>query len=183
VIILIDISGSMAGEKLKNAIDGTVEFMDRLAKDDQIYIYLFNDKTVKLSPGGRAGDVIEQLETRLREYSGAYTTTLYDSICQAVRFSTELKNAHEIAGEKRLYGVVVLSDGMDTASKINQVDLLSSCLPTGEDVEGIKVFTIAYGNDADKNVLKQIAEQTNGKLFIGDPENIQEIYLAISAEQ
>ena len=181
--ILIDNSGSMAGAKLKNAVDGTVDFMHRLAKDDQITIYLFNDKTIKLDPSGRAGDVIEQLETRLKEFSGSSNTALYDSICEAVNYSTELKNANELAGEKRLYGVVVLTDGKDTASKNSFTSLLNSCLPKGEDVEGIKVYTIAYGADADQKVLEQIAEQTNGKFLTGGPENIQAIYLALSAEQ
>jgi Ca-activated chloride channel family protein len=183
VTILIDISASMSGAKLKNAMDGTIEFMNRLAKDDEIYIFLFNEKTIKLDPGGRAGDVVERLGMTLRKYDASSNTALYDSICEAVYYTSELKTHSELAGEKRLYGVVVLSDGMDTYSGIKLTGLLSSCLPTGEDVEGIKVYTIAYGSDADQKVLKQIAEQTNGKFLIGDPKNIQAIYLALSAEQ
>jgi hypothetical protein len=45
------------------------------------------------------------------------------------------------------------------------------------------VFTIAYGKDADKNLMTSIAGRTNGKSFSGDPENIETIYNAISAEQ
>ena len=88
----------------------------------------------------------------------------------------------ERIGEKRLYGIVILSDGMDTQSKISEAGMFE-CLPSGEDVEGIKVFTIAYGLDADEALLKKIAERTNGKNFTADPENISEIYKKISSEQ
>jgi Ca-activated chloride channel family protein len=57
------------------------------------------------------------------------------------------------------------------------------CLPSGEDVEGIKVFTIAYGDDADRDLLTRIANRTNGKPYTGDPENIEQVYLEISYEQ
>jgi hypothetical protein len=57
------------------------------------------------------------------------------------------------------------------------------CLPSGEDVEGVKVFTIAYGVGADEDLLWRIAERTNGKTFASDPETIEQVYLAISAEQ
>jgi Ca-activated chloride channel family protein len=87
------------------------------------------------------------------------------------------------AGEERLYGVVVLSDGEDTASKISLDNLISTCLPSGEDVAGIKVYTIAYGSGADQKILKMISTQTNGKMFVSGVDNIREIYLSISAEQ
>jgi Ca-activated chloride channel family protein len=58
-----------------------------------------------------------------------------------------------------------------------------NCLPSGESVTGIKIFTIAYGADADKDLMKRIATRTNGKTFDGKPENIDTIYNAISAEQ
>ena len=85
-------------------------------------------------------------------------------------------------GERRLYGIVVLSDGMDTASNFSENQMFA-CLPSGESVEGVKIFTIAYGEDADKDLLLRIANRTNGKTFTGDPESIESIYNAISAEQ
>ena len=76
----------------------------------------------------------------------------------------------------------MLSDGKDTISARTEVGMFN-CLPSGEDVEGIKVFTIAYGHDADQVILERISEQTNGKAYISDPTTIEEVYLAISYEQ
>ena len=107
-------------------------------------------------------------------------TALNDAICDAVKTAEAARRQDRAAGERRLYGIVVLTDGQENAS--TQKDVFS-CLPTGEDVEGVKIFTIAYGDDADKDLLKKIAERTNGKTFSGDPATIEQVYLAISAEQ
>ena len=56
------------------------------------------------------------------------------------------------------------------------------CLPTGEDITGVKIFTIAYGDDADADLMKRISNRTNGLFFAADPETIERIYIAISAE-
>ncbi len=77
---------------------------------------------------------------------------------------------------------MVLSDGRDTDSNLDRGQMLN-CLPSGEDVEGIKIFTIAYGSNADEAILQQISDRTNGKAYTGDPSTVEEVYLAISYEQ
>ena len=42
---------------------------------------------------------------------------------------------------------------------------------------GVKVFTIAFGEDADKDLMTRIANRTNSKSFAGDPESIENIVL------
>ena len=71
---------------------------------------------------------------------------------------------------------------MDTSSQKSENQMFS-CLPSGESAEGTKVFTIGYGEDADKDLMLRIANRTNGKTFTGDPASIEAIYNAISAEQ
>ena len=78
--------------------------------------------------------------------------------------------------------IVLLSDGKDTSSSRTQNEMLR-CLPKGESITGVKIFTIAYGDDADAELLSRIANRTNGRMFAGDQENIEKIYNAISAEQ
>jgi Ca-activated chloride channel family protein len=182
VVIVLDRSGSMRGQKIVNAVEATVNFVKRLDRDDEVYVHTFSDATVELQPAGRAGDVGETLEQALHEVSANGQTALYDAVCHAVETANRLQAEDRAAGEKRLYGVVVLSDGVDTVSG-RSAAAMYHCLPSGEDVEGVKVFTIAYGADADEAILKEIATRTNGKAFTGDPATIEEVYLAISFEQ
>jgi Ca-activated chloride channel family protein len=182
VVIVLDVSQSMAGEKIKNAIRGTVNFIGRLAKDDEVYVVLFNDGLVELQPGGKVSAVSETLTKTLDGLFVSGNTALYDAVCQGVSKSLELEKADQAEGEDRLYGLVVLSDGDDTNSQISESDMFR-CLPGGEDVKEVKIFTISYGEDANQDLLLRIANRTNGKTFVSDPGSIDEIYLSISAEQ
>jgi Ca-activated chloride channel family protein len=173
----------MGGRNIESAIDGTRMFLRRLATDDDIYVNYFADTASELQPSGQAGEVIEQLDPKINGLKAQGGTALYQSICDAVKSAEQLKQVDLAAGEERLYGVVVLSDGDDTSSEITLDQLMNTCLPSGEDVAGIKVYTIAYGDDADQDVLKKISKQTNGKMFVSGVDNIREVYLNISAEQ
>lgn len=181
IVLLIDTSGSMEGEKIKNAVASSVNFIQRLDPNDEVYVMVFGGVVYELG-GGRAADVGEELVRRLNGLYADGNTPLYDSVCAATKKIGGLQSADQANGVKRLYGIVLLSDGQDTAS-VNSQNQMFGCLPGGEDVEGTKVFTIAYGTDADADLMLRIANRTNGKTFTGDPDSIESIYIAISAEQ
>ena len=183
IIMAIDTSGSMEGEKIGSAVASATSFVERLDVNDEIYVLAFGgDGTVYLLGGGRAGDVSETLSRTLGGLYANGNTPLYDAVCQAVDLSNQLQSEDLANDESRLYGIILLSDGMDTASQHTQNQMFN-CLPSGESVEGVKIFTIAYGKDADADLMLRIANRTNGKTFTGDPESIESIYNAISAEQ
>jgi Ca-activated chloride channel family protein len=182
VIVVLDVSQSMVGEKIANAIEGTVNFINQLAREDEVIVYTFNDTVQEIQPSGRVGDVVESLTLTLDNLFAIGNTALFDSVCQAVDTINALRDDKEIAGEERLYGIVLLSDGADTNSQITENDMFN-CLPSGEAVDSVKIFTIAYGDDADEDLLLRVANRTNGKTFTGDPTNLDQIYLSISAEQ
>ncbi len=182
VAVVLDTSGSMRGDKISSARDATSDFILNMAKDDRITGFAFHSTIFELVPSGQAGEVKEELATAVSNLFAQGDTALFDAVCHAVTYINEQKAADLIAEDRRLYGVVVLSDGDDTISKLTENDMFN-CLPTGEDVEGTKIFTIAYGEDADIELLKRIANRTNGVMYEGDPESLQDVYLAISAEQ
>ena len=77
--------------------------------------------------------------------------------------------------------VIVLTDGRDNTSHRSVNQLVSQITPSGENAgEGIKVFTIAYGSDADVNGLTTVANATGGQEYAGTPKNIRQDYLQIS---
>ena len=183
IVFLLDISGSMEGSKIKNAVASSINFVNRLDPNDEIYVMVFGGEgNVYELGGGRAGDVGEELVGKLNGLFANGNTPLYDSVCAAMTKISDLQAADQTNDIKRLYGIVLLSDGLDTAS-VNTENQMFGCLPSGESVEGTKVFTIAYGSDADADLMLRIANRTNGKTFTGDPESIESIYIAISAEQ
>ncbi len=183
IVLVLDTSGSMEGEMIKNAVESSVGFVERLDPNDEVFVLGFGgDGEVYDLGGGRAGDVGEQLAQSLNGVFASGNTPLYDAVCAATEKANQLQAEDEAQNEKRLYGIVLLSDGEDTASQKSENQMFN-CLPSGENVSGTKVFTIAYGEGAQKDLMLRIANRTNGKTFTGNPESIDTIYNAISAEQ
>jgi Ca-activated chloride channel homolog len=181
IVLVLDTSGSMAGEKIDSAAAATRNFLTRLAAEDEVQLITFANRAPRnMNRLGPASAVRAGLLQALQKPDTNTDTPLNDAICQAVAAATSAKDRNQGSDVQRLYGVVVLTDGQENASAQKNI---FACLPTGEDVDGIKVFTIAYGGDANQAQLKKIAEQTNGKFFTGDPATIDKVYLTISAEQ
>jgi Ca-activated chloride channel family protein len=73
----------------------------------------------------------------------------------------------------------VLSDGEDRDSRTSLDQLLRRIRFDGER-RTVRVFTIAYGKDAKKDVLQQIAEATQARAFDGQPQTIRQVFRDIS---
>ena len=183
IVLVLDTSGSMEGDKIKSAVESSVSFVRQLDPDDEIFALGFGgDGDVYGLGGGRAGDEGENLARALSGVFASGNTPLFDAVCQATETVDQLQAEDTAGGERRLYGIVLLSDGEDTASRRTENQMFN-CLPSGESVTGVKVFTIAFGEDANADLMLRIANRTNGRTFTGDPDSIESIYNAISAEQ
>jgi Ca-activated chloride channel family protein len=86
------------------------------------------------------------------------------------------------ADTSRINAVVLLTDGQDTAGGVSQSQVLNRLQQEGRAETGaVRLYTIAYGADADKGLLDQFASATGGKPFVGDTSNIDSVYLSISS--
>ena len=61
--------------------------------------------------------------------------------------------------------------------------MFTTCLPSGAEADGIKVFPIAFGDEANRNVLGRIGMVSGGRMYEADQASIEKAYLRISAEQ
>ncbi len=183
VLLVLDVSGSMQGEKINTATEATVSFLKRLDPDDRVGVLIFNHDVVTLSEVARVGDVGEQTSGQVSTLIADGNTALYDAVCQATTLM-QAQYARDIeANDHRLYGIVLLSDGDDTVGRPTEKQMFATCLPTQAEADSVKIFPIAFGDDANQTVLKRIADVTGGRLFTADPGSIEKIYLNISAEQ
>jgi len=183
VIIALDISGSMKGEKIKKATDATVEFLSRLDPEDKVAVLTFSDRVSELCKPHYVHTVVEDLSQRIRNLPADGATALYDGICKAVELTEELKTEDEAADESRLYGIILLSDGDDTKGQPSAMQMFTMCLPSHAEADGFKIFPIAFGAKANKDLLLRIASVTGGRMFKAEPESISDVYFSISAEQ
>jgi Mg-chelatase subunit ChlD len=111
-------------------------------------------------------------------------TAMNDAICEAADLLRGQRLMDAALGERRLYGIVLLSDGADSASVISSQKMLATCLGGQEELgQTIRVFVIAFGEDVDSAVLKALAGATGGAVLSADPQSLQATYLKLSAEQ
>jgi len=183
VIVVLDVSGSMEGDKIRSATQATADFLKRLHPDDKVALVTFSHDVTLLSQPDEVRNVVEDLSSRVISLIADGGTSLHGAVCQTAQLANQMKEADGEAGENRLYGIVLLSDGMDTEGDPSENKMFATCLPSQAEADGVKVFPIAFGEDADETVLKRIADVTGGRLFTADPDSIDKIYLRISAEQ
>jgi Ca-activated chloride channel family protein len=182
VVMLIDVSGSMRGDKIKQAVQGASLFIDEMDAADEIYVIVFSDEILELPYSGPVGSSAENLRLTIEGLFAEGGTALHESVIQSVDRIEGLQAQHEADGEQRIYGIVLLSDGInEVEGGPSQADMLSH-LPSGSEASGVKIYTIAYGEDADEDLMATLANRTNGKIFAGSEEDIESIYFLISSE-
>ncbi len=176
ITLVFDKSGSMNDDqKMENARDGALQLVSLLGDEDDFSLLPFSRKPewafqrlpMKTSRT-QASDTIKGL------YAGG-GTALYDAIDLA--YQEHLKTSD--SDEEKISAIVVLTDGADTDSKMTLEDLLKR-IKFDNERHTIRVFTIGYGQDAQKDVLKQIADTTQAKFYEGNPQNIRTILREIS---
>lgn len=174
IVLVLDISGSMRGEKINQARQGALRFLAQMGKSDIISLLPFNQKflwTVKsLSLDDEKAR--QKLEQSVKTLFAAGGTALYDAIAEAHQYLTRHLQPDSIAA------IVVLSDGEDTNSQLTLDQLLTKVQLTEQ--TAIQIFPIRYGQDANEMILEKIASATQNKLYQGDTENIEKVFLEIS---
>jgi Flp pilus assembly protein TadB/uncharacterized protein YegL len=149
-ILVLDLSGSMAGAPLAAAQAAAIGYVNGLPPDVQIGLITFSDTphTVVAPTRDRAA-----LLAALRGVKAAGNTALYDGIGAALRSAPSSASA----GQNRL---LVLSDGADTSSK----QALSGALQALQQARAT-TDVVAFGAEADQQVLSQLAAAGHGRML------------------
>jgi Ca-activated chloride channel family protein len=73
-----------------------------------------------------------------------------------------------------------MTDGLENDSVISQRGLIAKIEEGNAHGVPVVIFCIAYGNNADMNTLRVIAEASGGDVRRGDPETIRQLYKILS---
>lgn len=175
LMVVVDVSGSMEGDKIAAARTSLGQFIERLGDNDRLSILLFSTDVIEMSPLTVLGPKRSDLVNRVTGIVESGNTSMYDAILEAYdRLESEGDPDH-------IRAVVVLSDGVDTWSDSTIYDVTARIQDDSEaGGNSIKLFTIGYGSDADEDVLTKLAEGTGGEMFKSTPKTISEIYAKIA---
>jgi Ca-activated chloride channel family protein len=177
VVLVMDTSGSMNDNgKIRSAREGARQLVELLSDNDRLSLLPFNSKINWASQNVAIKTGKEDLSRTISSLFAEGGTALYDSIDTAYQYL--MAQSHDGQADSIL-SVVVLTDGEDTESKMKLNELMERIRFDGENHK-IHVFTIAYGKDARKDILGQIAQATQAKSYEGTPENIVGVFKDIS---
>jgi Ca-activated chloride channel family protein len=177
IVLVLDTSGSMNDDmKIQNAREGAKQLVKLLSDSDHLSLLPFNSKNNWAGQNIPIKTGRDQLLQTIDSLFAQGGTALYDSIDTAYQYL--LSQTHEGEGDDIL-SVVVLTDGADTDSQLPINQLMEHIKFDGE-THKIHVFTIAYGKDARKDILGQVATTTQAKSYEGTPQNIVDVFKDIS---
>jgi Ca-activated chloride channel family protein len=177
VLMVIDTSGSMEGDKMDQAREAAKIFVQNMPSQNRVGLIQF-DSAVDLmvpvaSAEGNQGDILNQIDSLYADGD----TALYDAILKSTEFLRQSRDGED----DRIQAVIVLSDGQDTASQITLQEVVAQIQQGREDRNPVIVIPVAYGGDADINALNSIARASATRVQSGNPEDIESLLELISS--
>ena len=191
VLLVIDVSGSMSEDagngdtKLDLAKRAAIDALAQFKPDDQVGVRIFSTNLrpqqpsdyIDLVPVAAVGSQRERLGVEIGRLIPREGTPLFTVARDSYQ---DMKKSYDPA---RINAVLLLTDGRNDDERNTDLNATLSALRAGSEglsSSPVRVFTIAYGQDADKNVLKRMADATNAAAYdASDPQTITNVFNAV----
>lgn len=179
VVLVVDSSGSMEGEKMASVQNTIKTYIETLGPKDDVALLDFDSQVrapiqADSTPAGRDRGL--QFVSSLQVDGG---TSLYDAVLAGQNWLAQNLKPNAINA------VLVLTDGEDSGSTVPLNQLQQTLKNSGfSSDKRIGVFTVGYGQAGEFNpdVLKQIAEANGGYYAEGKPETIAQVMSNLQLE-
>lgn len=159
IVFVIDISGSMRGQKLEDAKTAFHAIVDTLNEEDTFVLQTFSSNGVEGSvgplPANGNGKVLAKDWVNRLEAQGS--TNINAALMEGVQTLYGMKQDSEIA----VPILVILTDGQATAGVTYSVQIAQNVRNINNFVEA-KIYGLAFGYDADLSLLIGISIQNGG---------------------
>lgn len=152
IIFVLDVSGSMKGEKFEQARAALRDILRGLHPEDRFNLIAFSDDVDVLYPGGlrKAG---RQTVREARDWVDDLDADGGTAIADALEEALDLAGRHEDAM------ILFLTDGLPTVGERNRDAILRIGRDAGADV---RVYSLGVGYDVDALLLDGLARQSHG---------------------
>ena len=151
VVLLLDTSLSIYGDKLVRAVEAIDFFLHNLAPEDEFNLILFNDEAAAFAPKPVAAttDSIEQAMQFVKDSSLGGGTNLKKA------FQKSIEQSEFFSGGERQ--IVLISDADPTLETTEAKEIEKIF-----DAKSIRLFAFALGADANEKLLKDLTVKTRG---------------------
>jgi Ca-activated chloride channel family protein len=168
--IVIDHSGSMAGEKMQSARDAARGIVERLTAGDRVSLIQYDDDAQVLVPS-IAVDA-EGKQQLLRAIDGIHDdggTNLHDGMMLGVA------EAKRSMGGQRINRVVLLSDGQANVGVVDPQAIARAASNAAD--SGVRITTIGLGIDYNEDLMEAVAESGRGQYyFVKDAAGLESVF-------
>ena len=187
VLLIIDVSGSMGepvpdagASKLDLAKRAATSALTQFAKGDEVGLWIFSTNLVEdqpyreILPPAPIEQQRDEMRSRIESLVPDGGTALYATLRVAVE---EMRSQLDPA---KINGVILLTDGRNEYPPDTNVESLLDQLEVEDESVSVRVFPIAYGDDADFQVLERIGETSGGRAYdASDPATIVKIFTEV----
>jgi len=197
VVFVLDISGSMYGEKLQQTKDAMVTILDDLTDKDHFNIISFSDYITHWVPDAEKNleaphslthrGTKELRDEALRYVLKLYTlggTNIHGAMMEALKLVTEVKQAETAVPKNTNPIIVFLTDGEPTTGIVSGSEIEQKIAEANEKLE-VPIYGLAFGKGADFALIKSISLKSGAyarKIFEGSDAAIQleDFYLELA---
>jgi Ca-activated chloride channel family protein len=163
--------------KLELAKDAVVSSLDEFNDRDEVGLWVFATQLdgdrdyIELIPPAPLSTIRDDLESTIQSLVAGGGTGLYDSTQAAVE---AVRDSYD---STKINAVLLMTDGMcDDDPPGCDIDPLLDFLSSSER-DPIRVFPVAYGEDADVEALGAIADASRAHLYLAtDPLTIERVF-------
>jgi Ca-activated chloride channel family protein len=161
LVLIIDKSGSMDGQKIEMAKSAARSAVELLGPRDHVAVLAFEDRSLVISEMQTASSG-RQIESEISRLNAEGGTVMYPS----------METAHEMlqATPAKLKHVILLTDGVSSPGDFAGITQTMAA-------SRITVSTVAVGADAGTQLLEEIARLGKGRYyFTEDPSQVPQIF-------
>jgi len=174
VILVVDTSGSMDGDKLKNAQAALKSFLAEIPSDqERVGLVEFNTGIANIIELDTLANNRAALTDAVNGLHAGGNTALLDAV------RTAYGRLQRQADTERINAIVAMTDGKENASAVSLQQLTNEIRQGNQNVP-VVIFSIAYGKDADYDMLQSLADASGGQVREGTTETIRDLYKILS---
>ena len=179
LICVIDISGSMYGEKIHQVKESLKILVDMMNEKDRIALVLFSSNASLLNDlEYLTKENKEKIKKKIEEINATGGTNIASGLQIAVDILKKEKNTPK-ENESRSSSVILLSDGCDNDNDEIQLGEKLKSLTKGEKLS-FTLNTFGYGDDHDPKIMNKLANLRDGSFFfVEDYQKVGEFFVSV----
>ncbi len=166
--LVIDRSGSMAGNKIKYVKKAAIDAINLLDEEkDIVSLVIYDDEINVLYPAQTVNK--NKLRSLIEEVTDRGSTALHGGMMEGISEADKKKSS------KYISRVLLLSDGLANVGVVDPEIIATDARKSYE--KGLTITTLGVGADYNENLMVSIAKNAHGNYyFIENPAQIEKIF-------